>query len=338
MDNFFAFLKKYYTNIYTRNGILIIIALSFSLLTNSFRSPEDKVNPFSLTLLNLTNIIMIIVYNHYILRLFLFRKKYVLFLVLFGVYMAFITLFTMYITRPLLNKSFISDFAVFLPDIIFNTFLISFFYFLHYNFLKYIKVNEIQILNHQTEIEYLKQQVNPHFLLNSLNNLYGVSLTNPSEVPNKIIELADLLKYQIETIKKEYNSLENEKEFIEKYIGYSKWKLQNISIKSAEIGSFKNYKITPMLFLPLIENAVKYANLDKNPMISILWEFGDSKFDFTITNNFTNNKNEKFSTKTGLLNLQKRLSLFHPDSKLTVEENTNNFKVVLSLWNLNIHA
>ncbi|HOY13653.1 MAG TPA: histidine kinase [Saprospiraceae bacterium] len=244
----------------------------------------------------------------------------------------------MYVTRPLLNKSFISDFTVFLPDIIFNTFLISIFYFLHYNFLKYIKVNEIQILNHQTEIEYLKQQVNPHFLLNSLNNLYGVSLTNPSEVPNKIIELADLLKYQIETIKKEYNSLENEKEFIEKYIGYSKWKLQNISIKSAEVGNFKNYKITPMLFLPLIENAVKYANLDKNPMISILWEFGDSKFDFTITNNFTDNKNEKFSTKTGLLNLQKRLSLFHPDSKLTVEENTNNFKVVLSLWNLNIHA
>lgn len=338
MDNFFAFLKKYYTNIYTRNGILIIIALSFSLLSNSFRSPEDKVNPFTLTLLDLTNIVMIIVYNHYILRLFLFKKKYVLFLALFAVYMAFITLFTMYVTRPLLNKSFISDFKVFLPDIIFNTFLISFFYFLHYNFLKYIKVNEIQIVNHQTEIEYLKQQVNPHFLLNSLNNLYGVSLTNPSEVPNKIIELADLLKYQIETIKKEYNSLENEKEFIEKYIGYSKWKLQNISIKSAEIGNFRNYKITPMLFLPLIENAVKYANLDKNPMISILWEFEDSKFDFTITNNFTDNKNEKFSTKTGLLNLQKRLSLFHPDSKLTVEENTNNFKVVLSLWNLNIHA
>ena len=72
MDNFFAFLKKYYTNIYTRNGILIIIALSFSLLTNSFRSPAEKVNPLSLTLLNLTNIIMIIVYNHYILRLFLF--------------------------------------------------------------------------------------------------------------------------------------------------------------------------------------------------------------------------------------------------------------------------
>lgn len=338
MDSFFAFTKKYYTSFWIRNGILTLIALTFNLVGNSFQPVSSKGNPFFLVVLGVANIGLIIFYNHIILRLFLFQKRIILFLVSFVAYIGLLTFHVMYVTRYLLNKPIISDYMLFLPDIIFNTLLISFFYFLHYNFLKYIKVNEIEILNRQTEIDYLKQQVNPHFLLNSLNNLYGVSLTNPSEVPNKIIELTDLLKYQIETVKKEYNSLENEKEFIDKYISYSKWKLQNIVVKSSEIGNFKNFKITPMLFLPLIENAVKYSNSDKNPMISIVWEFSDSKFNFVISNNFQDNKSEKFSTKTGLLNLEKRLSLFHPDSKLTVEENNTNFKVILSLWNLTIHA
>jgi two-component system, LytTR family, sensor kinase len=338
MDSFFSFIKKYYTSFWARNGVLIAIALIFSLLGNSFQTAETRVNPVNLVILGIANIGLIIIYNHFILRLFLFKNRIIPFLLLFVTHIAVITLFTMYVTRYLLGKPFVADYMQFLPDIIFNTFLISFFYFLHYNFLNYIKLNEIQILSHKTEIDYLKQQVNPHFLLNSLNNLYGVSLTNPGEVPNKIIELTDLLRYQIETIKKEYNSLENEKEFIEKYISYSKWKLQNISLKSTEIGIFKNFKITPMLFLPLVENAVKYANSDKNPTISILWEFGESKFDFIISNNFQDNKNEKFSTKTGLANLEKRLSLFHPDSKLTIEESNNHFKAILSLWNLPIHA
>ncbi len=338
MLNFFSLLKKYYTNIYIRNSILIIVALFFSLLSNSFQSSINKVNPFSLILLGLTNIGLIIIYNHFILRLFLFKRKYFLFFILFILFIAILTFHIMYITRPLLNKPIIGDFKVFLPDVIFNTVLISFFYFLHYNFLKYIKQQDIITLNQKTEIEQLKQQLNPHFLLNSLNNLYGVSLSHPASVPNKIIELTDLLKYQIETSRKDYNTLFDEKNFIDNYIAYSKWKLQNITINTFETGVIKNYLVTPMVFLPLIENAIKYSNFDQNPIINLNWTFSDNKLIFTITNAYKDNQSELFSTKSGLKNLRKRLELFHPESKFEINENSNNFKASVTIWNLTIHA
>jgi LytS/YehU family sensor histidine kinase len=244
----------------------------------------------------------------------------------------------MYGSPGILGRPYKTGFVQLLPEVIFNTFLISLFYFLHFYFLKYIKFNEIQILNQQTEIENLKQQLNPHFLLNSLNNLYSVSLTKPEAVSDKIVELSDLLKYQIETCKKDYISLFEEQKFIEKYIAYSQWKLQNITINTEEKGISKNYKVTPMIFLPLLENAVKYANFEKNPVININWEYNDSKFTFSITNAYQESKKEHFSTKIGLKNLKKRIKLFHPNSKLEIIDVNSNFKVIVSLWNLDILA
>ncbi|MGL4596911.1 MAG: histidine kinase, partial [Bacteroidia bacterium] len=250
MDKFFTYIKKYYTSFAIRNGILISLGIIFGQLENSLREPEDRVNPFSLALLSLTNYGLVVFYNHIILRLFLFQKRIILFVLLFVSYMVFLTLFIMYGTPSIMGDPFKTNFLQLLPDVIFNTILISLFYFFHYFFLQYIKQQEIELLNHKTEIENLKQQLNPHFLFNSLNNLYGVSLSNPAEVSNKIVELSDLLKYQIETSKKDYSSLEGEKEFIEKYISYSKWKLQNITINTTESGEAKNYRLTPMIFSP----------------------------------------------------------------------------------------
>ena len=339
MNKFFVFVKKYYLNIWCRNGLLYIVFAFFNLLSNAIDTTQKPDNPFAILLILLIVQSLVFINNHFFIRIFLLNKKYLLFLVgsiIYIIVFGFLLLIGFpYLLDDTTKRLDIPNATV---SIIVNTLIALIIYFLHYNFLKCIKLKEIEALNIQTEMDYLKQQLNPHFLLNLLNNLYGVSLTNPDEVPNKIIELTDLLKYQIETVKKEYNSLENEKEYIEKYINYSKWKLQNIIINSSVIGNYKNFKVTPMLFLPLIENAIKYSNLDKNPTITIVWEFGNFKFNFTITNNFQDNKNEKISTKSGLINLQKRLSLFHPDSKLMVEENTSNFKVILSLWNLTIHA
>ncbi len=338
MDNFFALIKKYYTNFAIRNGILIALGLILGQIENSLQQQAERENPFSLALLGICNYGLIVFYNHIILRLFLFQKRIILFSLLFVSYMAILTLFIMYGSPGILGDPFKTDYARLLPDIIFNTILISLFYFFHYFFLQYIKQQEIELLNHKTEIENLKQQLNPHFLFNSLNNLYGVSLANPADVSNKIIELSDLLKYQIETSKKDYSSLEGEKEFIEKYINYSKWKLQNITINSTETGEAKNYRLTPMIFAPLLENAIKYSNFDKNPIINIHWVFSNSKFSFKISNTFNDNQSEPFSTKSGLKNLKKRLELFHPKSSLEIEEKNNVFTANVTIWDLTIHA
>ncbi len=336
MEQLTSILKKYYLNIYIRNVILFSINAFFFILSNALDDSKTSYNFFSL-LLHLVLIYGLVFFHNYVLlRNLLVKKKvigYVLGLIAYFAMFCYLWMFgfPLLLNDPSsalnLSDSILSIFA--------NTFIVALFYILHYYFLKYIKLKEIEAINIQNEMDYLKQQLNPHFLLNALNNLYSVSLTNPMNVSHKIIELSDLLKYQIETNKKDYNYLFDEKKFIEKYIEYSKWKLQNILILSNEIGEIKNYLITPMLFLPLIENAIKYSNFERNPVININWIFSNSKFIFTISNAFKENKNENFSTQTGLKNLKKRLQLFHPESNLEIIENNNNFTVNLTLWNLN---
>ncbi len=338
MDSFFRFIKKYYLNFWIRNGILVSLIAFFNILSNQMLPIKERDSALGIALSIIISYAIVVFHNHIFLRRFLFQKKFLLYFFLFLFYLAISIVLNAYVLTWLVDDPIDTNIPYMVSNILINTLLAAILYFLHFYFLKYMKMNEIEILNQQTEIEYLKEQVNPHFLLNSLNNLYSVALSNPKEVPNRIIELTDLLKYQIETSRKEYNSLEVEKEFIEKYISYSKWKLQNIVINITQIGELKNYKITPMLFLPLVENAIKYSNSNKNPIIFIHWEFSLNKFSFIISNQYKDNTNEFFSTKSGLRNLRKRLSLFHPDSKLQIEENGSDFKAMLSLWNLSIHA
>jgi two-component system, LytTR family, sensor kinase len=338
LDSFFAFIKKPYTNIWIRNGFLLFILIFFNVVTNYVQPPLERDNPLSIAIVLTLSFLFMFFHSHVLLRCYLFRRKYFSYLIFFVVFIVFATFISVYFFPWLLNDSPEKNVLDISISILFNIFLGSIIYFLHYFFLKYINVTEIKILNQKTEIENLKQQLNPHFLLNSLNNLYGVSLVNPADVPNKIIELSDLLKYQIETSKKNYSSLEEEKYFIDKYIQYSKWKLQNIRINSSETGELKNYRITPMLFLPLVENAIKYTNFDHNPIIDIHWEFKSNRIIFTITNMYKDNQSEIFSTKTGIKNLRKRLELFHPESNLVIEDNNSIFKVKMELWNLSIHV
>jgi two-component system, LytTR family, sensor kinase len=307
-------------------------------MSNGVQPSSERDNPFAIMLVLAISYLLMFLHSHVLLRCFLFQRKFLSYFLLFILFMGIATMASVYAFPWMLNRPPVNNVLDTIFSILFNILLGTIIYFLHYYFLEYIKMKEIEILAQQTEIEHLKQQLNPHFLLNALNNLYGVSLSNPMEVPGKIIELTDLLKYQIETSKKDYNTLVDEKKFIEKYITYSKWKLQNITINSTEMGELKNYRVTPMLFLPLVENAIKYSNFDRTPTINIHWTFGDSRFNFTISNMFRDNQSELFSTKSGLKNLKKRLELFHPDSNLEIEEKNNNFTVRVVLWNLAIHA
>lgn len=336
MEKLFSILKKYYLNIWIRNGILFSVMIFVNLLGNEFDNPKNRENPLLLFVLLIIVYFLVFIHNHLFIRLLLFKKKYFLYFISLLFYCVIFS-FLLMIGFPYLlnNPKMALDLPNSLISIFANSFIASIAYFLHYYFLKYIHIKDIEALNIQNEIDYLKQQLNPHFLLNALNNLYSVSLTNPTDVPSKIIELSDLLKYQIETCKKDYSYLFEEKKFIEKYIIYSQWKLKNITIKTTETGQIKNYRVTPMLFLPLVENAIKYSNFERNPTIKIDWVFSESKFIFSISNDFKDNKNENFSTQTGLKNLKKRLQLFHPDSNLDLIEKDNNFTVNLTLWNLN---
>lgn len=280
-----------------------------------------------------------IFHNHLGIRIYFLKKRWFNYLVVLFSFIVFLGFCLKFLFPYILNEtSETLNYPITLLSVLVNLIVCVFYYIVHLFILNYLKQKEIKQLNAITEIEYLKQQLNPHFLLNALNNLYSVSLSNPEKISSKIIELSDLLKYQIETSKKNYISLNEEKIFINQYLLYAQWKSKNISIKNEEIGEIKNYKITPMIFLPLLENALKYCNFEKNPVINLKWIFEKDAFTFTISNNYIDNYKEHFSTKSGLKNLRKRLQLFHPSSKFEITKSKNVYTTSITLWNLDILA
>lgn len=183
------------------------------------------------------------------------------------------------------------------------------FYYAHKNILERNLIYQNELIERDEEIRHLKAQLNPHFLFNALNNLYGTSLTEPNETPNKIIELSDLLRYQIESSKKESVSLEEEIEFIRKYLNYEQNRNTKLFIEfNTEIRS-SSLKISPMLFMPFIENAIKYSAQTDMPFTKSHLSTDKRTITFKIENNFSNDRRKFSGTNTGITNTKKRLEL-----------------------------
>jgi sensor histidine kinase YesM len=210
-------------------------------------------------------------------------------------------------------------------------------YFAHIWIMENVVSTKKYLLNTEMELAQLKQQMNPHFLLNALNNLYGVALASPQNVPDKILELSELLTYQIETSKKEWISLREEMEFAKKYLHYMEWKTNKMKVDIRITGQAQNYRLTPMIFLPLLENAVKYSSEMPVPTIDVEWSFNNNNLRVIVQNNFTCHQRIE-TTKIGIDNLRRRMALYHPQYELLLYEENNLFTAQLEIWNLSIVA
>ncbi len=185
------------------------------------------------------------------------------------------------------------------------------FYYIHKNILERNLLFQTELIERDEEIRHLKAQLNPHFLFNALNNLYGTALTDPAETPDKILELSELLRYQIESSKKERVSLEDEIEFIKKYLSYERNRNPKLLINFETDIDTDRVTLSPMLFMPFIENAIKYSSYTDKPAFSISIVADKRKLIFKIENNF-NESGRKFSgTNTGISNTKKRLELMY---------------------------
>ena len=335
MEKIVRIFKRFYYNFCLRNVFFYSVIIGTNLFGNSVTNPNFKDSNLAIFLEISSTFGVIFIHNHYCLRLLLLKKRWLYYSIsLIFLLLSYAAIF--FYIDPLITKvNEKPNIPIFFLSMTVNLIAYSFAYLLHLFIINYIDKKEIESIKTKAEIEYLKLQLNPHFLLNALNNLYSVAVAEPNAIADKIIELSDLLRYQIETCKNDYISLLEEKKFIDQYLIYSKWKLQNIAIHQNVIGNLENFEITPMIFLPLIENAIKYSDIDHNPTINIEWIFENKKLKFSICNNYQENRLTPFSAKSGLKNLGDRLKVFHPESELKIEQTAANFKILLSLWNLN---
>jgi len=174
------------------------------------------------------------------------------------------------------------------------------------------------------ELQLLKAQVHPHFLFNTLNNIYSFSLTNSSKTPQMIVKLSSLLSYVLYDCKANEVSLEKEIEIMKNYVDLEKERYGNKLEVSVNVeGDIKGKQITPLLLLPFLENAFKHGTSEQleKPWLSM---------DISVKQNMlrckiVNSKNEMTlpgENGIGINNVRKRLTYLYPgqhDLKLSDE-------------------
>ncbi|GAA3568424.1 sensor histidine kinase [Snuella lapsa] len=194
------------------------------------------------------------------------------------------------------------------------------------------KILETQLKLKEQELNYLKMQIHPHFLFNTLNTMYGFALKKADETPEMILKLSNLLDYLLYQIDKPFVLLSEEIEHINDYIELEKMRFHDtLSISLTTNGSSKDLKIAPMLLLPFVENSFKHGTIKQGELsIKIDLKCKNQTVWFSIEN--TASKTEASQKGIGLENIVKRLDLLYDDNySLDVEDKKGIFKVALKL-------
>ncbi|AUP80196.1 sensor histidine kinase [Flavivirga eckloniae] len=247
------------------------------------------------------------------------------------------------ITNNVLDEgfTFFEFFIIWLfPDFVFNVFY-TFLGFLFRFPLEYFKSEKIkqELLKetHNSELKYLKAQLNPHFLFNGINSIYHLIEKNSALAKNTLLQFSNLLRYQLYESGTQKIALNKELGYILQYIEIEKIRKGDDIILVCDIAN-KNEKqqIAPLLLIPFIENAFKHLSDDDNPSknrVTIFIKEIDKVLTCKIENTFDLQENNQNVGGIGLKNVQRRLALLYPDRhSLNIIQKGNVYQVFLKIY------
>lgn len=187
--------------------------------------------------------------------------------------------------------------------------------------------------NVQLEFNFLKAQLNPHFLFNTMNNIYGLIISGDKErSANLVSRISELLRYILYDSNEDNMPLEKEVKLINDYIELEKVRLNFTSVVFDYRMDGNNYEIAPLLLIPLIENAFKFSADEKDSAITIFLEALKGRLRFSIDNPIDPQRTRSATSGIGLKNLQKRLALYYPGNHgYEVSLSETDYSVVLTI-------
>ena len=206
----------------------------------------------------------------------------------------------------------------------------------------YIEWNKNELLREKTEhervhseLQFLKAQLNPHFLFNSLNAVYTLAIKKSSDTAEVILNLAELMRYMIYEADRDTVSLEKELNYIQNYVQLQRLRLSNHEYVAINISGNPNGKIIrPLLFISFIENAFKYGTNYKGiTEVKINITINDNNVYFFIRNRIGVIKKSLNNSGIGLRNIQNRLKLLYPDRhELKIENDKEYYSISLTIY------
>jgi two-component system, LytTR family, sensor histidine kinase AlgZ len=196
---------------------------------------------------------------------------------------------------------------------------------------------EIEAERLSSELRFLKSQINPHFLFNTLNNLYYLAVTNSANTPSVIEKLSLMMRYMIYDSNHPKVLLSKEIEYLKNYISLEKLRLnEDIPINFNIQGNTEGIQIVPLIFISFLENAFKHGvNINYKPsFIDINLSCEANKLIFNIRNSIIPKRldAESDSSGLGMANAKKRLILSYPNAHtLMINENNDEFEINLEI-------
>lgn len=196
----------------------------------------------------------------------------------------------------------------------------------------------LQTQTMQSELKFLRSQINPHFLFNTLNNLYALTLKKSDKAPDIVLKLSDMMRYMLYECNEKQVPLYKEINYLQNYLELERLRQgKNASIELNINGKVGEHTIAPLMFIPFVENSFKHGlnNQLSDGFVIININIHETRLHLHIENSKTENaptQNMPRSGGIGLVNVRRRLNILYPNQHtLEIKETSNTYTVNLSV-------
>jgi len=200
---------------------------------------------------------------------------------------------------------------------------------------------QLRIEKQEAELNYLKSQTNPHFLFNTLNNIYALAREKSDLAPESVLRLSKILRYMLYETGGNYIAIEQELKIIYDFIALEKLRYdETLRVNIHHDVEDMHQALPPLLLIPLVENAFKHgvAETRHQPFVDIHLSIHNRQLTFIVTNSVeTTAEEQTIKENIGLSNLRRQLELLYKDYQLTVQPNNTRFTTTLKI-NLASHV
>ncbi len=191
----------------------------------------------------------------------------------------------------------------------------------------------------EAELKFLRHQTNPHFLFNTLNNIYALARKRSEHTAEVVMRLSKLLRFILYESKSELITVADELKILDDYIALEKMRYERLTIHFQREIDDNSQQIAPLLLLPFVENAFKHGASESrfDSYIRIQVQLQQGRLTFTIENTKENHTSEEIRDNIGLRNVRRQLELMYRDYDLQLQNELQVFSVKLYI-NLNSYA